>query len=86
MRELRTGETLNPYRSVDGSPLECYDAIKAAMGIEGFKAFCRGCIFKYIWRYDKKGFPLSDLYKARNYLEKLIELIKDKECANKAKD
>lgn len=42
-------------------------------------SFAEGCIVKYIYRYRYKG-GLSDLYKARQYLDWLIE-----RCENEAK-
>lgn len=52
--------------------IECIDAIKSALGADGFKSYLRGQVMKYIWRYEHKGNPLEDLSKARWYLEKLI--------------
>ena len=31
------------------------NAIRTALGPEGFKAFCRGNSIKYLWRYNRKG-------------------------------
>ena len=53
--------------------IECIDAIEAALGPDGFRAFLRGNIIKYNWRCDKKGKSVQDLSKARWYLVKLIE-------------
>ena len=61
----------NPPHYTQGS-IECIDAIEAALGPEGFKAFLRGNIIKYNWRCDQKG-GVEDMKKARWYLEKLIE-------------
>lgn len=53
--------------------IECIDAIKAALGEEGFKAFCRGNALKYIWRLPHKQNPKQDLEKAIWYLKKMRE-------------
>lgn len=53
--------------------IECIDAIRAALGPEGFAAFCRGNIIKYNWRCDYKG-GQQDLKKADWYLNKLLKV------------
>ena len=52
--------------------IECIDALKAALGFEGFKSYCRGNIIKYLWRTEHKN-KVQDLKKARWYLDRLIE-------------
>lgn len=54
------------YQSQDG--LECIDAIRAALGPEGFVAYCRGTAMKYTWRSGKKQAHAEDLRKACVYL------------------
>lgn len=56
----------------DGDGMQCADAIRAALGSDGFEAFCRGNVMKYLWRYDRKG-GADDLRKARTYLDWLID-------------
>lgn len=53
---------------------ECIDVLKDILGEEGFKEFCRGNVFKYLWRYNHKN-GKEDLLKAKYYLEKLIEVL-----------
>ena len=71
------GENNPPVDMVNSPPhytsgaIECIDAIEAALGPEGFKAFLRGNIIKYNWRCEQKG-GVEDIKKARWYLEKLI--------------
>lgn len=55
-----------------GGGIECIEGIKAAIGLEGLKAFCAGNVMKYVWRYRNKN-GVEDLKKARWYLDKLIE-------------
>jgi len=57
--------------------IECIDAIQAALGTEGFLAYCRGNILKYNWRADHKG-GIDDLEKSRWYLNKLIDTMRTK--------
>lgn len=60
----------NPPHYTQGQ-IECIDAIRAALGSEGFMAFCRGNSMKYLWRYNHKG-GKQDLEKAVWYTQKLI--------------
>jgi len=57
------------YQSDNG--VECIDAIRAALGRDGFIAYCRGNAMKYIWR-DKLD-NVEDWNKAVWYLNKAIE-------------
>ena len=52
--------------------IECIEAIKAALGSEGFLAYAQGNVLKYSWRYQHKG-GVEDLQKARVYLNWMIE-------------
>lgn len=47
--------------------IECIDAIRAALGPEGFRIYCIGNVLKYTWRYPHKG-GADDLSKATDYL------------------
>lgn len=53
-------------------PIECIDAIRAAVGSDGFKAYLRGNIMKYVWRAGRKDDAVQDLKKARWYIDRLI--------------
>ena len=52
--------------------VECIDALEAALGPEGFKAYCRGACLKYLWRTEYKN-GVEDLKKCEWYLKKLID-------------
>ena len=52
--------------------IECIEAIEAALGAEGFAAYCQGNVMKYLWRHRNKG-GVEDLEKARRYLDWMIE-------------
>lgn len=62
------------YAGQDG--LECIDAIRSALGEEGYRAYCRGNAIKYLWRYDRKGTPEEDLCKATVYLSWLFDSVR----------
>ena len=64
----------NPPHYTQGS-IQCIDAIEAALGTEGFLAFCRGNIIKYNWRADHKN-GSEDLEKARWYAEKIVQTLR----------
>lgn len=51
--------------------VECIDAIEAALGPEGFAAYCRGNSLKYTFRAGKKGPAETDLKKAAWYLNRI---------------
>lgn len=55
------------YRLEGLKGVESIDIIKAVLGAEGFKKFCRGNALKYLIRADKKN-GLEDLKKAAVYL------------------
>ena len=54
------------YQSDNG--IECIDAIRAALGREGFIAYCRGSAIKYLWR-DKVN-NVEDRNKAAWYINR----------------
>ena len=57
-----------PHYQADG--IECIDAIRASLGLDGFVAYCRGNAIKYSWRAGKKGETAQDLRKAAWYLNR----------------
>jgi len=71
MRQLDVDMVNSPPHYTAGD-IECIDAIRAALGPEGFKAFCRGNAIKYNWRSSLKN-GVEDIEKARWYMDKLIE-------------
>ena len=52
--------------------IECIDAIRAALGEDGFRSFCKGNALKYIWRADHKQDATEDIRKAIWYLNRSI--------------
>lgn len=61
------------YQSDNG--IECIDAIRAALGKEGFIAYCRGNVIKYQWRL--KSNPAEDQGKAAWYANKAKEALEE---------
>lgn len=53
--------------------IECIDAIKAALGDEGFISFLRGQVIKYNWRLKSKGNAHEDSIKAAWYQNRLTK-------------
>ncbi len=61
------------YRAKKVQP---WTAMEAWMSPAEFEGFLRGNVIKYIARYrDKDG--LKDVYKAKHYLERLVELLEE---------
>ena len=56
---------------------EVIDVMKDTMPRERFIGYCEGTVIKYMMRWDKKANPAEDLDKAKWYLNKLIETIKE---------
>jgi len=57
--------------------IECVEAIRASLG-DGFPAYCKGNVMKYLWRYQYKN-GIEDLEKAQVYLDWMVEYLKEKE-------
>lgn len=59
--------------------MECIEAIRGMLGHEGYQAYLRGNILKYLWRYQFKN-GMEDLQKAREYLGFLIKEVESNEA------
>lgn len=57
--------------------LESINIIYAILGAEGFEAYCRGSVLKYLARADRKGSTIEDLEKAAKYLSWEIKIRKE---------
>ena len=57
--------------------IECIDAIRAALGKEGFIAYCRGNMLRYVWRLGKKDEDTVEAQKAIVYGKWIINTICD---------
>lgn len=62
--------------------VECIDALRAALGAEGFAGFCRGNAIKYLWRAGLKGNPAEDVAKARWYVDRLHAQLSEADRGN----
>lgn len=60
-------------------PIECIDAIRAALGDEGFIAYCRGTAIKYAWRAGRKSAHAEDLRKGAWYLTRAADVLEGRE-------
>lgn len=67
------------HYKLEGLNIESIDVIKATLGKEGFKSFCKGNIMKYLIRAEKKN-GLEDYKKAQTYLTWYL-----KECEEEKK-
>jgi hypothetical protein len=78
VRNSQTTDNVNPKHYKRGK-VECIDAIESAtIGKKGIEAVAVGNIIKYLWRYEEKG-GLEDVQKCKWYLDKLIEVLKNKQ-------
>jgi hypothetical protein len=71
VNECLTTDNVNHPPHYNQGGIECIEAIKAALG-DGFVAYLRGNVLKYLWRCEHKG-GIEDLRKAAFYLDRAIE-------------
>lgn len=64
---------MNSHYKVGG--IQPIEYMKCKMSKEQFEGFCLGNVIKYVSRSDFKGSKISDLKKARDYLNWLIESV-----------
>jgi len=65
-------DEVNHPKHYTQNDIECIDYIKQQLGNE-FQSYLEGCIIKYVHRYKHKQSSITDLQKAKWYLNKLIE-------------
>ena len=53
--------------------IECIEAIEASMTADQFQSYCKGQVYKYLWRLGRKDDALQDAKKAQWYLSRMIE-------------
>lgn len=73
-----TDNVNHPEHYQSDSGIECIDAIRAAVGDDGFVAHCRATAIKYCWRSGKKQAHAEDLRKAAWYLERAASVIEER--------
>lgn len=61
------------------SSIEPIDAMRAWLGDDGFAAYCRGSVIKYMSRIGHKDEVLVEAKKAQTYARWLVETIEGKE-------
>jgi hypothetical protein len=61
---------------------ESIEIIKESLSEEAFKGFLLGNVYKYLNRYEYKGDPQGDLYKAATYIYALIRVLDNPQIAN----
>lgn len=58
-----------------GEKYECIEVMQEVFGVDAVKGFCICNAFKYLWRCKKKhDNAVTDIKKAKFYIEKYIEL------------
>ena len=80
-KQVEVDRVNNPPHYTTGR-IECIDAMEAMMEgstVAPIVGNWWGNVFKYVWRWDKKGIPLEQLYKARYYLDKMIKWVEKEE-------
>lgn len=58
--------------------IECIDAIRESLGLDGFVAHCRGTAIKYAWRAGRKANHAEDLRKGAWYLTRAADALEGK--------
>jgi hypothetical protein len=71
VEECLTVDNVNHPPHYNQGGIECLEAIKAAL-VDGFVAYLRGNVLKYLWRCEHKG-GIEDLKKAAWYLDRAIK-------------
>ena len=66
-------DMVNSPPHYNNGDIEAIEAIRAALGPEGFKAYCRGTATKYLWRMPHKGHEGQDAQKAIWYLNRYLD-------------
>jgi hypothetical protein len=65
-------DNVNHPPHYNAGEIECIDAIRAALGRDGFIAYCQGNALKYLWRHEHKG-GVEDWRKADWYINRAIK-------------
>ena len=72
---------INSPDHYNSNTIETIDLIRDSMEEKEFKGYLKGNIFKYVsrYRYKEQENPVKDLLKAKWYLEKLIEVMREED-------
>ena len=66
-----SNESADPDHYKHGG-IECIDAMRSALGKEGFRHYLRGTILKYLWRLGHKDAPEMEAAKIKVYAGWLV--------------
>ena len=69
-------DLVNKPSHYNQSGIECIEAIRAALGPDGFRDYCAGNVLKYVWRHKYKN-GKQDIEKGTVYLNWLSEGYED---------
>ena len=78
-------DAINPGHYKHGH-IEAIDAIKAALGPDGFEDYLRGQVMKYAWRCRKKENYLQDLRKMDWYCQRLVNEVESRDVSEGCSD
>lgn len=73
---LQVPDLVNHPSHYTHGDIECIDAIRSALGYDGFISYCRGQVIKYAWRAGLKDDESEDYAKAAWYATKASEITK----------
>ncbi len=76
MDEKPAHDPVNHPSHYTNGDIECIDAIEAALGPQGFIAYCRGNVIKYTWRTGSKDAAHQDIGKAKWYANRAESTIR----------
>lgn len=69
------GDPVNRPAHYTSADIECIDAIRAAVGDDGFQAYCQASVIKYVWRAHRKDNFAQDVAKAQWYTTMLLHTL-----------
>lgn len=72
-----TGDNVNHPSHYETGKFECFDVMREVLGDNVVKDFCIANTFKYIYRHKRKN-GVEDIKKAKWYIDKYLELEKNK--------
>lgn len=73
--EQPASDPVNKPSHYTQGPVECIDAIEAALSTDEFIGFLRGQVIKYAWRLGKKGEAVEDARKGTWYFTRLVKTL-----------
>lgn len=77
LETAKVKDNVNHPEHYETGKYECINVMEEALGIDAVKGFCLCNAFKYIYRCQRKN-GVEDIEKAQWYLDKYIELSKER--------